>query len=148
MRREGCFAFQSSLPEPFAFRVPAPQTRRGMYPLLSRLILSVYTDGIGSLWGTWVTLRNETILKVRRELQQFQTLFRAKPFFYCAVRRVGMGLPRLPGAKSGEKREVAPFFLSAYKPQVFLLPFCASPSQCCLLKVRFQWCLKQELPGV
>lgn len=65
--RKGCFAFQSSLPEPFAFHFPAPQTRWVVHPLLPRDILCAHTNATGSLWGTRGILRNKTVLKERRQ---------------------------------------------------------------------------------
>lgn len=43
-------------------------------PLLPPLVLSAHTNATGSLWDMRVTLRNETVLKERREFQHFQTL--------------------------------------------------------------------------
>lgn len=85
-RRSG-FAVWSLLSEPSPFPFPVPQTSRVVRPLLSRLVLDTNTDVTGSLWGTWGTLRNETVLKERRELWHFQTLFRATPLVYCPESR-------------------------------------------------------------
>ena len=105
---------------------------------------SAHTPMPQDLSGALGSLSGMKLLKERRELQHFQTLFRATTFLYCTVMRVGMGLPRLPGAKSGEKREVAPkcFFCC-----LSVLP----PLSAACLRCGFNGALssvKQELPGI
>lgn len=110
-------------------RTPMPQLLSGVLGSLSEMKL---------FWKRW---ENFNTLK---------SLFRATPFLYCIVMKVGMGLPKLPGAKSGGKKRGAPF-LSAYKPQVFLLPSVLLLLSAACLRCGFNGALssfKQELPGI